>query len=104
MFTVSSPAAATLSRMSKVERLNRRLAIARRECEDADRIWIATMARDLAASDATDQILVARRVHAVWQERELARERMAELQRRLAATEKQERLRRTFTRGLRRVQ
>lgn len=103
-FTVSSPAAPTLVGMSKVERLNRRLAMARRECEDADRVWLATMARDRAAADSTDQILIARRLHAVWQERELARERVAELQRRLTATQKQEPLRRVFTRGLRRVQ
>lgn len=78
--------------MRKIEHLNRRLAIALRECEDADRVWMATMALDTPACGELGDILVARRIHAVWQEREAARERVAELQRRLDAAARRRRI------------
>ena len=71
--------------MRKIEHLNRRLMVARRECEDADRVWRVTMALDAPPADEPGDVLVARRLHAVWQEREAARERVVELQRRLDA-------------------
>ena len=71
--------------MRKIEHLNRRLMVARRESDDADRVWLATMRLDAPVGDEPGDVLVARRIHAVWQERELARSRVAELQRRLDA-------------------
>ncbi len=71
--------------MRKVDYLNRRLVIALREADDADRVWRATMDLDAAQSSEAGAIMTARRLHAVWQEREAARERVADLQRRLDA-------------------
>lgn len=65
--------------MRRTEYLNRRLAIAIREAEDADRIWRRTMELPVAVDDERQLEQAARRLHAVWQEREWALARVAEL-------------------------
>ena len=70
--------------MSRTEHLQRRLAIAVREAEDADRVWRATMELDIRLDSEREMMLAARRLHAVWQERECAHARVRELERRMA--------------------
>lgn len=62
-----------------MEYFHRRLAIAIREAEDADRIWRRTMELPVAGDDERQLEQAARRLHAVWQEREWALARVAEL-------------------------
>ena len=78
--------------MSKTERWKQRLVIAIREAEDADRIWRTTMALDVPLDDEREVEQAARRLHAVWQEREWARARVRELERLIASEGKRARL------------
>ena len=71
--------------MSRAENLTRRLAIAIREAEDADRVWRSTMALDVRLDSERETMLAARRLHAVWQQREQAHARVREFERRIAA-------------------
>ena len=85
--------------MSRAEHLRRRLAIAIREAEDADRVWRATMELDVRLDSDRDTMLAARRLHAVWQERERAHARVRELQRRIDAGPRGPRIDRLQSRG-----
>ena len=85
--------------MSRAENLKRRLAIAVREAEDADRVWRATMELDVQPVGDRETLLAARRLHAVWQEREQAHARVRELDRLIAAGGQRSRLQRLQTSG-----
>lgn len=56
-----------------------------REAEDADRVWRATMALHVRAADEHQVLVAARRLHAVWQEREFAHHRVRDLESALAS-------------------
>ena len=70
-----------------------------REAQDADRVWRATMALDVQPVGERETWLAARRLHAVWQEREHARARVRELERLIAAGGRQPRLQRLQSSG-----
>ena len=85
--------------MNRAENLKRRLAIAVREAEDADRVWRATMELDVQPVGDRETLLAARRLHAVWQEREYAHSRVREFERLIATGSRRSRLERLQSGG-----
>ena len=70
-----------------------------REAEDADRVWRATMGLDVQPVGGRETLLAARRLHAVWQEREQAHARVRELEHLIARGDRRSRLERLQSGG-----